>query len=70
MAAGSTLVLADALAGEVMSSPWSPPGHHAIRVVYSNRGFCNINNMAIMVEYLRTATVIAVSPSSILMASR
>ena len=26
-----------------------------MRGVYGNRGFCNINNMAIMVEYLRTA---------------
>ncbi|AZR72991.1 histone deacetylase [Anoxybacter fermentans] len=31
-----------------------PPGHHAFRVVHGNRGFCNINNEAIMVEWLRT----------------
>ncbi len=30
-----------------------PPGHHARRVVHGGRGFCNINNEAIMVEYLR-----------------
>lgn len=30
-----------------------PPGHHAFRVVHGNRGFCNINNEAIMVEWLR-----------------
>lgn len=30
-----------------------PPGHHAFRVTYANRGFCNINNEAIMVEWLR-----------------
>ena len=30
-----------------------PPGHHAMRVVHGNRGFCNINNEAVMVEYLR-----------------
>ena len=23
-----------------------PPGHHAMRVVHGNRGFCNINNEA------------------------
>ena len=32
-----------------------PPGHHAMRVVHGNRGFCNINIEAIMIEYLRTA---------------
>ena len=30
-----------------------PPGHHAMRVVHGNRGFCNIHNEAIMIEYLR-----------------
>ena len=30
-----------------------PPGHHAFRVVHGGRGFCNINNEAIMVERLR-----------------
>ncbi|ADL13326.1 histone deacetylase family protein [Acetohalobium arabaticum] len=30
-----------------------PPGHHAFRVVHGARGFCTINNEAIMVEYLR-----------------
>lgn len=30
-----------------------PPGHHAKRVVHGNRGFCNINNEAVMVEYIR-----------------
>lgn len=30
-----------------------PPGHHAMKVVHGNRGFCNINNEAIMIEYLR-----------------
>ncbi|MCK8824776.1 histone deacetylase family protein [Fuchsiella alkaliacetigena] len=30
-----------------------PPGHHAFRVVPGSRGFCTINNEAIMVEYLR-----------------
>ena len=31
-----------------------PPGHHAMRVVHGGRGFCNINNEAIMIERLRT----------------
>ena len=30
-----------------------PPGHHARRVVHGNRGFCNINNEAVMIEELR-----------------
>lgn len=30
-----------------------PPGHHAMKCVHGNRGFCNINNEAIMVEYIR-----------------
>ncbi len=32
-----------------------PPGHHAMRVVHGGRGFCNVNNEAIMIEYLRRA---------------
>ncbi|WP_041606138.1 histone deacetylase family protein [Halothermothrix orenii] len=31
-----------------------PPGHHAFRVVHGARGFCNINNEAIMVEAIRS----------------
>lgn len=30
-----------------------PPGHHAQTVVYGDRGFCIVNNVAIMVEKLR-----------------
>ena len=29
-----------------------PPGHHAMRVVHGARGFCTINNEAIMVDWL------------------
>jgi len=32
-----------------------PPGHHACRMVHAGRGFCNVNNEAIMIEYLRQA---------------
>ncbi|MFO7930768.1 MAG: histone deacetylase family protein [Thermodesulfobacteriota bacterium] len=32
-----------------------PPGHHAMKVVHGGRGFCNVNNEAIMIEYLRHA---------------
>ncbi len=57
ISAGSTLKLADALmSGEIHNgfALVRPPGHHAMRVVHGNRGFCNINNEAILVEYLRT----------------
>jgi acetoin utilization deacetylase AcuC-like enzyme len=30
-----------------------PPGHHAMKVVQGNRGFCNINIEAVMVEWIR-----------------
>lgn len=30
-----------------------PPGHHAMKSVHGNRGFCSINNEAIMIEYIR-----------------
>ncbi|MCK5914940.1 MAG: histone deacetylase, partial [Deltaproteobacteria bacterium] len=30
-----------------------PPGHHAMKVVHGNRGFCNINNEAVMIEFIR-----------------
>lgn len=30
-----------------------PPGHHAMKVVHGNRGFCNINIEAVMIEYIR-----------------
>jgi acetoin utilization deacetylase AcuC-like enzyme len=56
IAAGSCLVLADALmTGEIKNAfaLVRPPGHHAMTVVHGNRGFCNINNEAILVEYLR-----------------
>ena len=31
-----------------------PPGHHAMRVVHGNRGFCNINNEALMLAWIRS----------------
>jgi len=56
IAAGGALVIADALmAGEIRNgfALVRPPGHHAMRVVHGNRGFCSINNEAVMVDYLR-----------------
>lgn len=57
ISAGSALKLGDALMkGEIRNgfALVRPPGHHAMRVVHGNRGFCNINNEAILVEYLRS----------------
>ncbi len=30
-----------------------PPGHHAMRITHGNRGFCNVNIEAIMLDYIR-----------------
>lgn len=30
-----------------------PPGHHAMKFVHGNRGFCNMNIEAVMVEWIR-----------------
>ncbi len=57
ISAGGCLVAADAvLRGEVESAfaLVRPPGHHAMRVVHGNRGFCNINIEAVMIEYIRS----------------
>lgn len=56
VAAGGAMVIADALMNGEIHNGFAlirPPGHHAMRVVHGNRGFCNINNEAIMVDYLR-----------------
>jgi len=56
VSAGGALVIGDAfMEGEVKNgfAIIRPPGHHAMTVAHGNRGFCNINNEAIMVEYLR-----------------
>jgi acetoin utilization deacetylase AcuC-like enzyme len=56
IAAGSTLQLGDSIVNGEIKNGFAmvrPPGHHAMRVVHGNRGFCSINNEAILVEYLR-----------------
>jgi len=56
ISAGSSLVIADAVMNGEVDNGFAlvrPPGHHSMTVAHGNRGFCNINNEAIMVEYLR-----------------
>ena len=56
VAAGGTITAADkVLTGEVdrAFALLRPPGHHAMRFVHGSRGFCAINNEAIMIEHLR-----------------
>jgi acetoin utilization deacetylase AcuC-like enzyme len=56
IAAGSALHLGDCVINGDIKNGFAlvrPPGHHAMRVVHGNRGFCNINNEAVLVDYLR-----------------
>lgn len=56
VSAGSALVMADAFMNKEVKNAFAiirPPGHHAMTVCHGNRGFCDINNEAVMVEYLR-----------------
>ncbi len=56
IAAGSAITLADAVLNKEVDNAFAiirPPGHHAMTITHGNRGFCNINNEAIMVEYIR-----------------
>ena len=58
VSAGSALVMADAFMRKEVKNAFAiirPPGHHAMTVTHGNRGFCDINNEAVMVEHLRTA---------------
>lgn len=55
-AAGSVLALADEFVNGRINNGFAlirPPGHHSGRITLGSRGFCTINNMAILVQYLR-----------------
>lgn len=57
IAVGSSLKVADAFyRGEIKNGfiMVRPPGHHAMWVAHGNRGFCNINNEAILIDYIRS----------------
>ena len=56
IASGAAILLAEEVFSGKIKNAFAlvrPPGHHSMRVVHGNRGFCNINNEAIMVDYLR-----------------
>lgn len=56
IAAGGTMTAGDlVLDGRVRRSfaLLRPPGHHAMRIVHGCRGFCSINNEAVMIEHVR-----------------
>ena len=56
VAAGSALALADAFMQKEIKNAFAlvrPPGHHSMTVCHGNRGFCDINNEAVMIEYIR-----------------
>jgi acetoin utilization deacetylase AcuC-like enzyme len=58
ISAGGAKTIADAVMKKKIERGFAlvrPPGHHAMRVVHGGRGFCNINNEAVMIEYLRSA---------------
>ncbi len=57
IAAGSALVLGEAWATGQIKNGFAlvrPPGHHSGATVLGNRGFCTLNNEAILVNHLRT----------------
>lgn len=56
IAAGSSMVLGKALMKKEIKNGFAlvrPPGHHSGSTVWGNRGFCTLNNEAILVNYLR-----------------
>lgn len=56
ISAGSSILLGEAqLKGEIHNGfvMARPPGHHSGATVWGNRGFCSLNNEAILVNFLR-----------------
>ncbi|MBO8137590.1 MAG: histone deacetylase [Desulfotomaculum sp.] len=56
IAAGAAIRLSDRIMNGEIKNGFAivrPPGHHAMRVVHGNRGFCTINNEAVVIEHLR-----------------
>ncbi|SFL92606.1 histone deacetylase family protein [Halanaerobium salsuginis] len=56
ISAGAAMRAAELVLTDQVSKAFAivrPPGHHAFRLVHGARGFCNINNEAVMVEAIR-----------------
>lgn len=56
IAAGGSITAAKAVMEKKVKKAFAllrPPGHHAMRLVHGTRGFCTINNEAVLIEYLR-----------------
>jgi len=56
IAVGGTMLAADLVLDQKVQRSFAllrPPGHHAMRIVHGSRGFCTVNNEAIMVEHIR-----------------
>ncbi|WP_035171969.1 histone deacetylase family protein [Caldanaerobius polysaccharolyticus] len=56
VSAGGAIRAAEAVMDKEVDKAFAvvrPPGHHAHRVVWGDRGFCIINNEAIMIEHIR-----------------
>ncbi len=56
IAVGGTISAADLVVNGLADRAFAllrPPGHHANRIVHGSRGFCMLNNEAIMVDHLR-----------------
>lgn len=56
IAVGGTMLAADLILDKKVDHAFAllrPPGHHAMRIVHGSRGFCTVNNEAIMVEHIR-----------------
>lgn len=57
IAAGSSLILGDAWAKKEIHNGFAlvrPPGHHSGATVLGNRGFCTLNNEAVLINFLRS----------------
>ena len=57
IAAGGTIAASDLVLDGRAQRAFAllrPPGHHANRIVHGSRGFCLLNNEAIMVDHLRS----------------
>lgn len=56
IAAGGTILASDLVVDGQVERAFAllrPPGHHGNKIIHGSRGFCTVNNEAIMVDHLR-----------------